>query len=176
MGRQEPNFFGSQLPNTDGLIPEENIANSRITLCTQHIPLVNPPPKSSSTFLLAHLNMKKPSHLLFQRSLVQSLSPFATIVIDVQLLSQVWVFATPWTAAGQSSLSITISRSLLNSYLLSGWYHPTISSSVAPFSYLQSFPASGSFQWFIFLHQVAKVLMLQLQHQSFQWTFRTDVL
>ena len=29
---------------------------------------------------------------------------------------------------------------------LSQWYHPTISSSVIPFSWLQSFPASGSFQ------------------------------
>ena len=28
---------------------------------------------------------------------------------------------------------------------LSRWYHPTISSSVIPFSHLQSFPASGSF-------------------------------
>ena len=34
-----------------------------------------------------------------------------------------------------------------NSCLLSQWCHPTISSSVVPFSsYLQSFPASGSFQ------------------------------
>ena len=34
-----------------------------------------------------------------------------------------------------------------NSCPLSRWCHPTISSSVAPFSsYLQSFPASGSFQ------------------------------
>ena len=32
-----------------------------------------------------------------------------------------------------------------NSYPLSQWCHPTISSSVVPFSYLQSFPASGSF-------------------------------
>ena len=29
---------------------------------------------------------------------------------------------------------------------LSRWCHPTISSSIVPFSYLQSFPASGSFQ------------------------------
>ena len=28
----------------------------------------------------------------------------------------------------------------------------------------------------VFLHQVAKVLELQLQHQSFQWTPRTDLL
>ena len=33
-----------------------------------------------------------------------------------------------------------------NSSPLSRWYHPTISSSVIPFSHLQSFPASGSFQ------------------------------
>ena len=33
-----------------------------------------------------------------------------------------------------------------NSCLLSRWCHPTISSSVVPFSCLQSFPASGSFQ------------------------------
>ena len=32
-----------------------------------------------------------------------------------------------------------------NSCPLSQWYHPTISSSVIPFSCLQSFPASGSF-------------------------------
>ena len=34
----------------------------------------------------------------------------------------------------------------LNSCPLSRWCHPTISSSVIPFSRLQSFPASGSFQ------------------------------
>ena len=34
----------------------------------------------------------------------------------------------------------------------------------------------GLFQWVSSLHQVAKVLELQLQHQSFQWIFRTDFL
>ena len=32
----------------------------------------------------------------------------------------------------------------------------------------------GLFQWVSSSHQVAKVLELQLQHQSFQWIFRTD--
>ena len=32
----------------------------------------------------------------------------------------------------------------------------------------------GFFQWVSSLHQVAKVPELQLQHQSFQWIFRTD--
>ena len=57
---------------------------------------------------------------------------------------------------------------------LSRWCHPTISSSVVPFSScLQSFPASG--KWVISSHQVAKILEFQLQHQSFQWTHRTDL-
>ena len=62
----------------------------------------------------------------------------------------------------------------LNSYPSSRWCHPTISSSVVPFSScLQFFSASGSFP-ISSLHQVAKVLELQLQHLSFQWIFRTD--
>ena len=67
-----------------------------------------------------------------------------------------------------------------NSYPLSWWCLPTISSSVVPFSsHLQSFPASGSFPMSQFFHQVAKVLEFQLQHQSFQWisgliSFRMD--
>ena len=64
---------------------------------------------------------------------------------SVQLLSRVRHFATPWTAARQTSLSITNSRSLLNSYPSSQWYHPTIWSSVLPFSCLQSSLASESF-------------------------------
>ena len=34
----------------------------------------------------------------------------------------------------------------------------------------------GLFQWVSSSHQVAKVLELQLQHQSFQWIFRVDFL
>ena len=65
----------------------------------------------------------------------------------------------------------------LNSHQLSQWCHPTISSSVFPFSScLQSFPASSSFGNLVSSHQEAKVLELQLQHQSFQWISRTDFL
>ena len=64
-----------------------------------------------------------------------------------------------------------------NSSALSWWCHATISSCVVPFSScLQSFPASGSFQWVSSSHQVAKVLAFQHQYQSFQWIFRTDFL
>ena len=73
--------------------------------------------------------------------------------ISVQSLSRVRLFAAPWTAARQASLSSPTPRAYPNSYLLSQWCHPTISSSVGTFSCgLQSFPASGSFpmsQFFI---------------------------
>ena len=64
-----------------------------------------------------------------------------------------------------------------NSCPLSLWYHPTILSSVIHFScffFLSQY--QGIFQWVSSSHQVAKILELQLQHQSFQWIFRVDFL
>ena len=59
----------------------------------------------------------------------------------------------------------------------SQWCHPTVSSSVVPFSACPNLSKhQGLFQWVSSLHQVAKVLEFQLQHQSFQWTPRTDLL
>ena len=82
--------------------------------------------------------------------------------VKMKSLSHVWLLATPWTAALQVPLSMGFSRQeywngvplpsppsprvYSNSCPLSRWWHPTISSSVVPFSScLQSFPASGSF-------------------------------
>ena len=68
------------------------------------------------------------------------------ISYSVQSLSHVRLFATPWTAAHQASLSITISQIHSNSRPSSWWCHPAISSSVVPFSSCpQSLPASESF-------------------------------
>ena len=90
------------------------------------------------------------------------LFPFSHLLLyicflsSVQSLSHVWLFATPWTAACQASLSITNSRSLLKlmsielvmpSHSTIHPSHSTISSAVVPFSsHFQSFPASGSLQ------------------------------
>ena len=64
-----------------------------------------------------------------------------------------------------------------NSCPLSQWCHPTISSSVVPYSScLQSFPASGSFLMSQFFASGSQVLEFQPQQQSFQWIFRTDFL
>ena len=38
---------------------------------------------------------------------------FTVIIVVLQALSHVWLFATPWTTARQASLSFTISHSLL---------------------------------------------------------------
>ena len=63
-------------------------------------------------------------------------------------------------------------RACSDPWTSSWWCHPTISPSVVPFSScLQSFSASGSFPMSQFF-----TLELQLQHQSFQWIFRTDFL
>ena len=60
---------------------------------------------------------------------------------SVRSLSRVWLFATPWTTASP------IPGVHPNPCPLCQWCHPTISSSVVPFSSCpQSFPASGSFQ------------------------------
>ena len=66
-------------------------------------------------------------------------------------------------------------RACSNSCPLSWWCHPTILSSAFLSSCPQSFPASGSFHEST-LHQVTKVLELQLQHQSFHWIVRVDFL
>ena len=55
---------------------------------------------------------------------------------------------------------------------LSQWCHPTISLSPSPAFNL--FQPQGLFKWVRSLHQVAKVLELQIQHQFFQWIFRID--
>ena len=64
-----------------------------------------------------------------------------------------------------------------NSCPWSQWCHPTshpLSSPPPPtFNFSQH---QGLFQWVSCLRQVARVLEFQLQHQSFQWIFRTDFL
>ena len=60
-----------------------------------------------------------------------------------------------------------------NSCPSSWWCHPNISSSVIPINLSKH---QGLFKWVSSLHQVVKGLEFQLQHQSFQWMFRTDFL
>ena len=68
-------------------------------------------------------------------------------ISSVHLLSRVRLFVTPWTATWKDFLVhhqlLELAQTQVHS---SRWCHPTISSSVVPFSFcLQTFPASGSF-------------------------------
>ena len=99
-------------------------------------------------------------------------------LLSVQLLSRVQLFKTSWTAARQTSLSITDSWSLLglmsielvmpsnHLILCHRLLLPSIFPSIRVFSNESALHS----------HQVAKVLEFQLQPQSFQWIFRTDFL
>ena len=97
---------------------------------------------------------------------------------SVQWLSHVLLFATPWTSAHQASLSITKSQSLLrlmsielvmpSNYLI--FCRPLLlSPSIFPNIKDFSNESALCIRW-------PQVSEFQLQHPSFQWTFRTGFL
>ena len=111
-------------------------------------------------------------------SLVPSYEKFGTSILHTyptpyfssgHLFSRVWLFATPWTAACQGSLSITNSQSLLklmsvesmmpSNHFILCWCSPSPSA----FNLSQH---QGLFQWVTSSHQKAKVLEFLLQHHS----------
>ena len=95
----------------------------------------------------------------------------------VQLLSCVELFVTPGTVACQASLSFTIFWNLLTHINWVGDaiqpFHPLSPPSPLASNLSQD---QGLFQWVDSLHQMAKVLELQFQHESFQWIFRVGFL
>ena len=85
---------------------------------------------------------KKPETLFFgplpTKFLTSSLNYFSKYqfywdIISVQLLSGAQLFATPWSAVCQASLSFSNSKSFSNLCPLNWWCHPTTWSSVFPF-------------------------------------------
>ena len=87
------------------------------------------------------------------------------------------LFATPWTAACQASVHHQLPEPTQTHVHWVGAAiqpsHPLSSPSPSALNLSQH---QGLFQWGGSLHQVAKVLEFQLQHQSFQKTPRTDLL
>ena len=97
---------------------------------------------------------------------------------SVQSPSRVWFFATHGLQHAMPPCPSPTPGAYSNSCPSSQWCHPTISSSVVhPLLLLPSiFLSIRVFSNESALHQVAKVLEFLLQHQSFQWIFRTDFL
>ena len=96
---------------------------------------------------------------------------------SVPSLSRIWLFATPWTAAHQAALSITNSWSLpklmsIESVMPSNHLilcYPLLAPSIFPNIRVFSNESALCIKW-------PKYWSFQLQHQSFQWTPRTDLL
>ena len=117
----------------------------------------------------------KASHLLFYPN---TLSSIYSVSQSIRSLSCVRLFATPWVAARQASLSVTNSQSLLKLMFIESVMpsnHLILCHPPSPPTFNLS-QHQGLFKWVSSSHQVAKILEFQLWHQSFQWTFRTDFL
>ena len=98
-----------------------------------------------------------------------------------QSLSRVWLFATPWIAACQASVSITNSWSSLRLTSIKSVMPSSHLIFCGPLLLLPPIPPSISnestlFQWVNSSHKVAKVLEFQLWHHSFQRNPRADLL
>ena len=124
-------------------------------------------PMSLSIFLLSLLQL---SCLGYWEARYKRQLAHYWCISSVQLLSHVRFFATPWTAACQASLSITQAHVYWVGDAIQP-SHPQSSPSPPAFNLSQ---CQGLFQWVSSPHQVVKVL--EFQHQSFQWIFRTDFL
>ena len=79
----------------------------------------------------------------------------------------------PHESKHHASLSITNSWNLLKPISIVSVMPSNQSILCRPLLLLP--PVPPSIQWGNFSHEVAKVLEFQLQHQSFQWTLRTDL-
>ena len=96
--------------------------------------------------------------------------------ILISSVTQSCLFVTAWTAARQASLSIINQLPELtqtDGHRVGDAIQPShpLSSTSPPTFNLSQY--QGLFTWVSFSHQVAKVLELQLQHQSFQGIFRS---
>ena len=134
----------------------------------QTIPIVQGRKFSNQIFL--RFTCSTPSTLIHTWGSVQFNS--------VQSLSCARLFATQWTAPRQASLSITISQSLLKLMSIKSVMPSNHLLLCRPCLLRPSILPNKSvlFQWVSSSHKMAKVLEFQLQHQSFQWIFRTDYL
>ena len=116
-------------------------------------------------------------HFLLGAQLLKNLPARLGSIQSVQLLSCVWLFATPWITARQASLSITNSRSLPKPMSIESVMPSNHLILCHPLVFLPPIPPSIR----VFSNESAlrirrpKYWEFQLQHQSFQWTPRPDL-
>ena len=84
-------------------------------------------------------------HWLLNKYKLKQDTTYCQFSKSVQSLSCVWLFVIPWTAHTRLPCPFQLLK-LAQTRVSRRWCHPTISSSVVPFSsHPQSFPVSGSF-------------------------------
>ena len=124
-----------------------------------------------------HQHLKLMLCQLLKKNHTHTNTSSVSVLVVLQLLSCVWLLATPRTAACQASLSFTISLSLLT---------PVSTELVMPSNHLiiichpllllpSIFPSIRVFSNES-VQKIAKVVAFQLQRQSSQWVFRVDFL
>ena len=111
---------------------------------------------------------------------VWDLYTILTLFSSVQFISVAQSYPTLWDPMNHSIPGLPVHHQLLE---FTQTHVHRVGDAIQPSHPLSSpSPAfnlsqhQGLFKWVSSLHQVAKVLELQLQHQSFQWTPRTDLL
>ena len=105
----------------------------------------------------------QPTFPVFSPTMIKIQSSSNISHCSVQSLSRVWLFATPWIAARQASLSITSSRSSLRLTSIESAMPSSHLILCHPLLLLPPIPPSISlFQWVNSSHEVAKVLEFQL--------------
>ena len=114
---------------------------------------------------------------MFLSSLCLSFSICKMAISSVQSLSRVWLLQPHGLQHTRSPVHHQLPESTPNQNHRVGDaiqpYHPLSSPSPPALNLSQH---QGLFKWVSSLHQVAKALEFQLQHQSYQWTPRTDLL
>ena len=126
---------------------------------------------------VTHLGQSRPPTKLAQLYCYRCFYQLSTSSLysfsSVQLLSCVWPHELQHTRPPCLTNSWSLPKLMsIESVMPSN--HLILSSPSPPVFNLSQH--QGLFQWVSSLHQVAKVLKFQLQHQSFQWTPRTDLL
>ena len=104
-------------------------------------------PKHKANHAVLHNNQWLPIGFKINSKLYTVVSSaFSNFCLFVQSLSHIWLFATPWTAAWQASLSLTISWSLLKLLSIGSVMPSNHLIFYRPLLLLPSIsPASGSF-------------------------------
>ena len=126
-----------------------------VTPAPRELLILEPSPQAKMAMTCLKLSTLRVSHVTWK----------TVFVVVIQLLSHVWLFVAPWTAACQALLSSTISWSLPKLMSIASVMPPNHLILCRPLLLLPSvFPSirvfsnKSALSW----HQVAKVLELQL--------------